>query len=144
MEFLSEETGLTPHALLRYFCLFGVVLVLLGKLISYIVFIIALYFLVLEFIRGPTMNQLCDCCLVLSTVLVMHDMGQTYIFCLLQIVYPCFMSLMAFGSLQLFGVDECKQWLTYWVIFAIFIIVDKFSRFIPSYELMKLIYFVWL
>ena len=75
----------------------------------------------------------------------MLGIGNTYITCLLGVAYPCFMSFLALESK---GADDDKQWLTYWVVFGIFNIIDQFAgfilTFIPFYFFLKLIFLVWL
>ena len=75
----------------------------------------------------------------------MLGIGNTYITCLLGVAYPVFMSFLALESA---GADDDKQWLTYWVVFGLFNIVDQFAgfilTFIPFYFFLKLIFLVWL
>ena len=75
----------------------------------------------------------------------MFNIGASYITCLIGVAYPAFMSFLALES----GNDEeNKQWLTYWVVFGIFNIVDQFAgfilRFIPFYYFLKLAFLVFL
>ena len=67
-----------------------------------------------------------------------------YITTVVGIVYPAIWSIRAIESK---GSDDDKQWLTYWVVFAIFTFVDLFSgfilKFIPFYFFFKLIFLVW-
>ena len=67
-----------------------------------------------------------------------------YITTIVGIVYPAIWSIRAIESK---GSDDDKQWLTYWVVFAIFTFVDLFSgfilKFIPFYFFFKLIFLVW-
>lgn len=61
------------------------------------------------------------------------------------ILYPAFWSIRAIESKES---DDDKQWLTYWVVFACFSIVDLFSgfilKFIPFYFFMKIIFLIYL
>lgn len=67
-----------------------------------------------------------------------------YITTVVGIVYPAIWSIRAIEST---GTDDDKQWLTYWVVFAIFTFIDMFSgfvlKFIPFYFFFKLIFLVW-
>ena len=67
-----------------------------------------------------------------------------YITTFVGIVYPAIWSIRAIEST---GTDDDKQWLTYWVVFAIFTFIDMFSgfvlKFIPFYFFFKLIFLVW-
>ena len=94
---------------------------------------------------GLTPGQISRYGLIGGIVLVMLGIGNTYITCLLGVAYPCFMSFLALESE---GADDDKQWLTYWVVFGLFNIVDQFAgfilTFIPFYFFLKLIFLVWL
>ena len=94
---------------------------------------------------GLTPGQISRYGLIAGVVLVMLGIGNTYITCLLGVAYPCFMSFLALESK---GADDDKQWLTYWVVFGLFNIVDQFAgfilTFIPFYFFLKLIFLVWL
>lgn len=63
----------------------------------------------------------------------------------LGVAYPLFMSIQALESEK---VDEDKQWLTYWLIFGLFSIVDLTFGFvfslIPFYYFLKLMFLIWL
>ena len=80
-----------------------------------------------------------------SVVLVMLGVGQTYITQFIAVAYPCFMSFIA---LETDEADDDKQWLTYWVCFGAFNIVDQFAgiilSFIPFYYFLKLGFLVYL
>jgi hypothetical protein len=51
----------------------------------------------------------------------MLGVGESYIVNILGVVYPCFQSFLALDSQ---GLDDDKQWLTYWVCFGFFNIID--------------------
>lgn len=94
---------------------------------------------------GLTPGQISRYGLIAGIVLVMLGIGNTYITCLLGVAYPCFMSFLALESK---GADDDKQWLTYWVVFGLFNILDQFAgfilTFIPFYFFIKLCFLVWL
>ena len=94
---------------------------------------------------GLTPGQISRYGLILGIGMVMLGIGNTYITCLLGVAYPCFMSFLA---LETEGADDDKQWLTYWVVFGLFSIVDQFAgfilTFIPFYFFIKLCFLVWL
>ena len=83
--------------------------------------------------------------LVAGVMFVMFGIGQTYITNLLGVAYPAFQSFIALESE---GTDDDKQWLTYWVCFGAFNIVDQFAgvilQFIPFYYFLKLGFLVFL
>lgn len=70
---------------------------------------------------------------------------EVYITNIVGILYPAYCSIKAIESV---GADDDKQWLTYWVVFGLFSILDLFSgfilRFIPFYFFVKLIFLIWL
>lgn len=80
-----------------------------------------------------------------GVALVMLGTGQTYITNIIGVAYPAFMSFMALESE---GLDDDKQWLTYWVCFGFFNIVDQFAgiilSFIPFYFFLKCGFLVYL
>jgi receptor expression-enhancing protein 5/6 len=67
-----------------------------------------------------------------------------YITTIVGIFYPAIWSIRAIESK---GSEDDKQWLTYWVVFALFTFIDLFSgfvlKFIPFYFFFKLIFLVW-
>ena len=96
-------------------------------------------------LTGLTPAQISKYGLGLGIVLVMLGIGSTYITTLLGVAYPVFMSFLA---LQSSGKDDDKQWLTYWVVFGLFNLLDQFAgfilTFIPFYFFLKLCFLVWL
>ena len=76
---------------------------------------------------------------------VMLGIGQTYIVNLIGVAYPAFMSFLALES---DGMDDDKMWLTYWVCFGFFQILDQFAgiilQIIPFYYFLKLGFLVYL
>lgn len=63
---------------------------------------------------------------------------------LIGFVYPAYMSVKAIESPKK---DDDTKWLTYWVVYALFSIVEFFSDFIvgwfPLYWLIKCLFIVW-
>lgn len=94
---------------------------------------------------GLTPQQVMQYGLVMGVLFVMFGIGQTYITNLLGVAYPAFQSFIA---LETDGLDDDKQWLTYWVCFGAFNIVDQFAgiilQFIPFYYFLKLGFLVFL
>jgi receptor expression-enhancing protein 5/6 len=94
---------------------------------------------------GLSDQQIAKNGLALGVVCVMFGIGASYITCLLGVAYPAFMSFLALES----GNEaETTQWLTYWVVFGLFNIVDQFAgfilHFIPFYYFLKLGFLVYL
>ena len=94
---------------------------------------------------GLSDQQIAKYGLGLGVVCVMFGIGASYITCLLGVAYPAFMSFLALES----GNEaETTQWLTYWVVFGLFNIVDQFAgfilHFIPFYYFLKLGFLVYL
>ena len=95
---------------------------------------------------GLTSTQIAKGSLSLGVLFVMFGLGQIYITCLLGVVYPVLMSILALDNKK--NEDDDKQWLTYWVVFGLFNIVDQFAYFIlhyiPFYHFLKLCFLVFL
>ena len=83
--------------------------------------------------------QIINYSLYLGVALVMLGFGSTYITTILGVAYPAFMS---FNALETEGTDDDTQWLTYWVCFGCFNIIDQFAgiilQFNPFYYFLKL------
>ena len=94
---------------------------------------------------GVPVKQLFQYAMYSSVILVMLGVGTTYITQVVAVAYPCFMSFIA---LETDGADDDKQWLTYWVCFGAFNILDQFAgvilSFIPFYYFLKLGFLVYL
>ena len=80
---------------------------------------------------------------LLAIAFVMFGVGANYITMLIGVAYPTFQSFLALES---DGDDDDKQWLTYWVCFGVFNIIDQFAGFIlawiPFYYFIKLLFLV--
>ena len=78
--------------------------------------------------------------LIFLVLFVVFGVGQAIITNLVAVAYPVFMSFHALESSDN-DLDD-KQWLTYWVIFGLFSVVDQFAGFIlhliPFYYVLKL------
>jgi receptor expression-enhancing protein 5/6 len=63
---------------------------------------------------------------------------------LVGFVYPAYTSIVAIESS---GKDDDTQWLTYWVVFAFFCVVENFADYIlywvPFYYAIKITFLVW-
>jgi receptor expression-enhancing protein 5/6 len=83
--------------------------------------------------------------LALMMVLVVFGVLESFLTNLIGVAYPLFMSLYALENEK---TDDDKQWLTYWVIFGIFSLIDLTVGFlwnlIPFYYILKLAFFIWL
>ena len=71
--------------------------------------------------------------------------GASIVANIVGVFYPAFQSFKALESEK--GLDD-KKWLTYWVIFSTFSIIDHFGEFIlvwiPFYFLFKLCFLIYL
>ena len=94
---------------------------------------------------GMPVRQLMQYTLFGGVLLVMLGIGQTYIVNVIGVAYPAFMSFLALES---DGLDDDKMWLTYWVCFGCFNIIDQFAgiilSIIPFYYFLKLGFLVYL
>lgn len=84
--------------------------------------------------------------LIFLVLFVVFGIGQAIITNIIGVAYPVFMS---FHALESTGSDnDDKQWLTYWVIFALFSVTDQFAgfilHFIPFYYVLKVATLIWL
>uniref|UniRef100_A0A7S3JCP2 Receptor expression-enhancing protein n=1 Tax=Euplotes harpa TaxID=151035 RepID=A0A7S3JCP2_9SPIT len=71
--------------------------------------------------------------------------GASLIANIVGVFYPAFQSFLALEKGEF---TVCKKWLTYWVVFATFSILDHFASFIlvwiPFYFLFKLVFLAYL
>lgn len=83
-------------------------------------------------------------CLIAAIVFVYIGFLERFITNLVGTVYPAFWTMKSIES----RTDDDKHWLTYWVVFACFTIIDMFSgfilRFIPFYFFLKICFLIWL
>uniref|UniRef100_UPI0035C727A6 HVA22/TB2/DP1 family protein n=1 Tax=Serratia quinivorans TaxID=137545 RepID=UPI0035C727A6 len=83
--------------------------------------------------------------LIGGVLFVMFGVGASYITTAIGVAYPAFMSFLALESDEK---DDDIQWLTYWVCFGAFNIVDQFAGIIlsviPFYYFLKLGFLVYL
>ena len=83
--------------------------------------------------------------LVLCVVFVYFNILDTIITNLVGTLYPAFWTI---KSLEQNLVEEQKKWLTYWVVFGSFIIIDMSSvviiKFITFYFILKILFLIWL
>jgi receptor expression-enhancing protein 5/6 len=82
--------------------------------------------------------------LVLSVIFVSIGFLDRFITNLVGTLYPAYWTMKSIESKG----DDDKQWLTYWVVFACFTIVEIFLgfllKFIPFYFFLKIIFLIWL
>ena len=94
---------------------------------------------------GIETKKLTNYGLGLAVACVMFGIGSSYITNVIGVAYPAFMSFLALESE---GLEDDKQWLTYWVCFGAFNVLDQFAgfilRFIPFYYFLKLGFLVFL
>jgi receptor expression-enhancing protein 5/6 len=82
--------------------------------------------------------------LIISILLVCVGYLDRIITNLVGTVYPAFWTIKSIES----NTDDDRHWLTYWVVFACFSIIDTFSGFLlkllPFYFFIKIIFLIWL
>ena len=82
--------------------------------------------------------------IIVCLILVIFNIGQQIVANIVGIVYPAYWSIKALETRTL---EDDKQWLTYWVVFAILILLESifisFFNFIPFYIFFKLIFLIW-
>ena len=88
---------------------------------------------------GLPKDKLLRYSLIGIVLFVFFGIGQAILTTLLGVAYPVFMS---FHSLESDGKSDDRQWLTYWVVFGLFNMIDQFAgfvlHFIPFYYVLKL------
>ena len=73
-------------------------------------------------------------------VLILKGIFSIYITNFVCIFYPIYLTLY---NIELENNDINNKWISYWIIFAIFSLVDNFERFIPYYLFLKYNFLVW-
>ena len=83
--------------------------------------------------------------LILALILTTTKWFSSYVTCLVGVLCPTYMSLKAIESPE---DDDDKQYLTYWVVYGLFSVIDVFTSFlvkrIPFYYTIKLGFLIWL
>ena len=94
---------------------------------------------------GRSKKEVLHGVLILLVLLIVFGVGQHLLTNLVGAFYPAFMS---FYALESPGIDDDKQWLTYWSVFGIFSLCDQFSErilsIIPFYFVLKVLLLIWL
>jgi hypothetical protein len=79
-----------------------------------------------------------------SFVLIWFGIFDVYISYLLTVFYPVKWSLKVIGKKEM---DGDKQWLSYWLIFSIFVFLDLFAEYIivviPFYFVIRTLILLW-
>jgi receptor expression-enhancing protein 5/6 len=83
--------------------------------------------------------------IVFAFMLVFFGFWAALIANLVGFLYPAFKSMKALDTLE---EDDDKQWLIYWSIYGMFILIDDYSTFFisyfPYYYTLKLAFIIWL
>jgi receptor expression-enhancing protein 5/6 len=83
--------------------------------------------------------------LFVCSLIILSGYMESFLTNIIGVVYPAFRSIRAIESQEL---DNDKQWLSYWVIFATLALFDLFSGLIlflfPYYFFIKFLFIIWL
>jgi receptor expression-enhancing protein 5/6 len=83
--------------------------------------------------------------LIGAVIFVYFNIFENLITNLVGTVYPSFWTIKAIESKNK---NDIKKWLTYWIVFGVFIIIDFFNiiivKIFPYYFLMKIMFLIWL
>jgi receptor expression-enhancing protein 5/6 len=75
---------------------------------------------------------------------LLFGIGGAAVTSLIGFVYPCYAS---FKALKTSGKEDDEFWLTYWVVYAFFSVLETVSdflfKYIPFYFLFKVVFLVW-
>ena len=96
-------------------------------------------------LTGITSLQIKNIMLLSFVGCIMLGVGEEFVTIAVGIAYPAFMSFLALETKQ---TDDDKQWLTYWIVFGAFNIIDHFAdvitNFIPFYLALKVLFLIYL
>ena len=94
---------------------------------------------------GITAIQIKNIIMLIFIGCIMLGVGEEYVTIAVGIGYPAFMSFLA---LETTNTEDDKQWLTYWIVFGAFNIIDHFADvitvFIPFYLFFKVLFLIFL
>ncbi len=83
---------------------------------------------------------------LVSAILILIFFGATILTVIITVVYPATKSIKAIESKD--NEEDDKVWLTYWIMFGIFSLLDEFGgivlSFIPLYFYVRLVIFIFL
>jgi receptor expression-enhancing protein 5/6 len=82
--------------------------------------------------------------LIASIIFVSVGFLDRFITNLVGTIYPAYWTMKSIET----NTDDDRHWLTYWVVFASFTIIDIFSgfllKYIPFYFFIKIVFLIWL
>ena len=82
--------------------------------------------------------------LIICSIFCFINIFSQYITCIVGVILPAYWSIKAIESPEF---DDDKQWLTYWTIYGLFTLLDKFAniilRIFPFYFIFKIIFLIW-
>ena len=82
--------------------------------------------------------------LIICSIFCFINIFSQYITCIVGVILPAYWSIKAIESPEF---DDDKQWLTYWAIYGLFTLLDKFAniilRIFPFYVRFKIIFLIW-
>ena len=95
---------------------------------------------------GVNPGLLLAAALLVSSIIILVCFGASILTVVITVVYPAVQSIKALETTD--RDDDDKTWLTYWIIFGIFTLLDEFGwfilNFIPLYFWLRILFFVFL
>lgn len=83
--------------------------------------------------------------LIAAVVVVFLGIFEEYVTMTVGVIIPAYLSMKAIASEDK---EDDKQWLTYWTVFGLFVIVELFFgyvlKFLPFYFVFKIVFLIWL
>lgn len=85
---------------------------------------------------------------IFTVLFAVFGVGAQLLTVAIGVAYPVFKSFQAIKNTKESRHEDSKQWLTYWIVFGIFSLVETFitsiTSIIPFYFVIKIMFLIWL